>query len=200
MTVLHVAVVRPDDRARLVLGFERELINKGTISKRSFDQVRTDRSPTAGAGNCFPYSLRADDEVRASARWAIVHRIPGDAFVDFVRKNERLDIGRGDVVSPWTGVESPYGIGRSAIIGRRSMVAEIELAPVVTLPEPITDRVDSREKSVATDTHLPLHWAGWAAGECYSTRTVVLRAAVCHWRSRTSEVGADIAGVELDGV
>jgi len=80
------------------------------------------------------------------------------------------------------------------------MVAEIELAPVVTLPEPITDRVDSREKSVATDTHLPLHWAGWAAGECYSTRTVVLRAAVCHWRSRTSEVGADIAGVELDGV
>src|SRR5207237_7011972 len=109
VTVLHVAVVRPDDRARLVLGFERELINKGTISKRSFHQVRTDRSPTAGAGNCFPYSLRADDQVRASARWAIVHRITGNAFVDLVRENERLDIGRSDIVGPWTGVESPYG-------------------------------------------------------------------------------------------
>src|SRR5213078_1969232 len=100
---------------------------------------------------CFPNSLGADNQVIATARRTIVHRITGNAFIDFVRKNERLDIGRGDVVSPWTGVESPNGAGSSAIISRGSVVTEVELSAIVALPKPIVNRVDAREKPVATD-------------------------------------------------
>ena len=92
MTVLHVAVVSADDRARLVFRLERELINKGTISKRSLDQIHAGRIPAAAAGDRFPHSLGADDEMIAATRRAIVHRITGNAFVNFVRKNERLNI------------------------------------------------------------------------------------------------------------
>ena len=55
-------------------------------------------------------------------------------------------------------------------------------------------------KSVATQAHLPLHRAGWAARKLDGTRTVVLRATDRDRVRIIGKVAADIASVKLDRV
>src|SRR6202011_2002375 len=133
----------------------------------------------------------------ATARRAIVHRITGNAFVDFVRENEGLNIGRAGI-APRAGVGSPSSTGGGTVT--EGGVAEIEVATVVTLPEPTAYRVDAGKEAVATHTHLPLHRTRGTAEKCHSTRAVILRTTVCLRVGGGREIGADIAGVELDCV
>src|ERR1700730_11793065 len=135
-----------------------------------------------------------------AAAWrTIIHRISGDAFVDFVGKNEGLNIGRAGI-APRARIQGPHGAGSSAVISGGSVRTDVELATVVALPEPIAHRVDAGKEAVTAHTHLPLDWAGRAARKSHRARPVILRTAVGLRRRRRSEVCADVAGVELDCV
>src|ERR1700730_4390876 len=135
-----------------------------------------------------------------AAGWrTTIQRIPGDAFVNFVGKNERLNVRRTRIF-PRARIEGPHGAGTSAVISRRSMSADVELSTVIPLPESVSDRVNATEETVAACAHLPLHWAGRAARKSHQARTVVLRATIRHRRRGSGKIGADVAGVELDCV
>src|SRR5947209_8525353 len=141
-----------------------------------------------------------------AATWrTIIHRIPGDPFVDFVGKNEGLNIGRAGI-APRARIQGPHGAGTSTVIagGTRSsgggMRTDVELATVVSLPKMVADGVDAGKETVATHAHLPLHGAGGAAGERDRARTIVLRAAIRLRVSGRRDVATDVAGGESDCV
>src|SRR4029077_18027706 len=100
VAVLHVAIVSTDHRTRLVLWFESELVNKRAISQCPLNEIHADGRPATGAGDCFPDSLGADNEMVAATRWAIIDRVARNPLIDFVRENERLNVWRTGV-APW---------------------------------------------------------------------------------------------------
>src|ERR1700730_19398324 len=115
-----------------------------------------------------------------AAAWrAIIHRIPGDAFVNFVGKDEGLNVRRTRIF-PWARIEGPHGAGTSAVISGRSMRTDVELATVIALPETIADGVDAGKEAVPARSHLPLHRARGTARKSHGARTVILRATVRH--------------------
>src|ERR1700736_3818552 len=134
-----------------------------------------------------------------AARRTIVYRITRNAFVNFIGKDKGLNVRRTGIF-PWARIKSPDGARSSAVIRRRSMCTDVELAAVISLPKPIPDRIDTSKETVAAHAHLPLHGAGRAAGKCHGARTVVLRAAIGHRRGRSRKVRADVARIKFDRV
>src|ERR1700730_664772 len=115
-----------------------------------------------------------------AAGWrTIIHRIPGDAFVNFVGKNERLNVRRTRIF-PRARIEGPDGAGTRADGKGGGKRTDVELATLVGLPEPIADGVDAGKEAVPARSHLPLHRARGTARKSHGARTVILRATVRH--------------------
>src|SRR5438477_4235846 len=135
----------------------------------------------------------------AATRRTIIHRISGNAFVDFVRESKVLHVRRSGI-APWARIKSPDGARTSAVISRRSVRAHIQLPAVISLPKAIPDRIDTGKETVAAYAHLPLDRAGRTARKSHRARTVILRAAVGHRRGRSRKVRADVARIKFDRV
>ena len=203
----HVAVVRPEDRDRLVFGRILDLIDERPVPERLFRHVLGRRligdvpigraHGGVAARERFPNPRRSSDEMSATAgnsgRGTIIAS-RNSAVEKIVGQDEGFRIA-----VPATAHVRPGRVRRRAIRNtpaHPAAVRALEEAQARTGP----DRIDPSVESVPAVTHLPLHRAGRSAAERDRHRAVVLRAGIGLRIRRGREIGADIAGIKFDRV